>query len=119
MQLIRSVIASLRGSRSYSQRNRQLSLNLELPKKSHSTKGTNMAELTEIKSPCIGNCYQNTSVGLCMGCYRTEWEKKDWKDMNPGDKMDTRVLCALRKDKHGNIETQKHGERYYSAPIGR
>lgn len=91
----------------------------DLSRKSHSMKGNNMAELVEVKSPCVGNCFQNTALGLCIGCYRTSIEKLKWKEMNPADKMDTRVLCALRKDAHGDISTEKHTDKYHYAPMGR
>jgi predicted Fe-S protein YdhL (DUF1289 family) len=42
-----------------------------------------MSNNQEVKSPCISVCAMDDLTGLCLGCYRTLDEIKDWWDMSP------------------------------------
>jgi uncharacterized protein len=37
----------------------------------------------EIQSPCIGVCAMSETTGLCLGCYRTIEEIREWWNMSP------------------------------------
>lgn len=45
-----------------------------------------MTEQT-IASPCIGVCSMDDLSGLCMGCFRTIEEIRNWWDMDDASKQ--------------------------------
>jgi predicted Fe-S protein YdhL (DUF1289 family) len=51
------------------------------------------SNLPEIQSPCIGVCAMSKTTGLCLGCYRTIEEIREWWDMSQEQR--NRVMDAL------------------------
>ena len=51
--------------------------------------GTTNTRVERVKSPCIGTCLLDPSIGGCIGCYRTVEEIKNWSKMTYDEKLTT------------------------------
>ena len=49
--------------------------------------GTTNTRVERVKSPCIGTCLLDPSIGGCIGCYRTVEEITIWKTMTDAEKL--------------------------------
>lgn len=110
MQLMLFVIEKFLGLAGYwkAPHYRKVTSNLSSQKLTF-TKGDNMAmKVTTVSSPCIKNCVQDADLGFCRGCYRTVAEKIDWHLMEEEHKLDTIILCQMRKEKLGDISAVNH-----------
>lgn len=51
----------------------------------------------EIQSPCIGVCTISEASGLCMGCYRTSEEIREWWGMSTDQRKQIMVVLEQRQ----------------------
>lgn len=51
----------------------------------------------EVKNPCVSVC--RFKEGLCLGCYRTMYERNYWPSMTEEEKRQTIMTLAIRKRK--------------------
>ena len=51
--------------------------------------GTTNTRVERVRSPCIGTCLLDPSIGGCIGCYRTVEEIKNWSKMTYDEKLTT------------------------------
>ncbi len=63
-----------------------------------------MSNSQEIKSPCISVCAMDDLSGLCLGCYRTLDEIKDWWDMTPAQQKNLLVELEERQLNQANFD---------------
>jgi len=63
-----------------------------------------MSNQQEIKSPCISVCAMDDLSGLCLGCYRTLDEIKDWWDMTPAQQKNLLVDLEERQLNQANFD---------------
>ncbi len=62
--------------------------------------------MTEITSPCIRNCCLDPS-DVCMGCFRSLQEIKEWGQASDIRKQEINVLCLQRKENEQKLREQK------------
>jgi predicted Fe-S protein YdhL (DUF1289 family) len=58
-----------------------------------------MTEQT-IASPCIGVCSMDDLSGLCMGCFRTIEEIRNWWDMDDTNKQ---AIIAQASERESSV----------------
>ncbi|HZV61644.1 MAG TPA: DUF1289 domain-containing protein [Methylophilaceae bacterium] len=58
----------------------------------------------EIQSPCIGVCTMNEATGLCLGCYRTIQEIREWWDMSPAQRSQLMDVLEERQAENLNFD---------------
>lgn len=58
----------------------------------------------EIQSPCIGVCTMSEATGLCLGCFRTIEEIREWWDMSPGQRQQVMDALDARQAEHLNFD---------------
>jgi len=63
-----------------------------------------MSNQQEVKSPCISVCAMDDLSGLCLGCYRTLDEIKDWWDMTPEQQKNLLVELEARQLDQANFD---------------
>lgn len=51
----------------------------------------------EIQSPCIGVCAMSDATGLCLGCYRTIEEIREWWGMTSAQRSQVMELLEQRQ----------------------
>ena len=57
-----------------------------------------------IQSPCIGVCTMNETTGLCVGCYRTLDEIREWWDMAQDGREAVMAALPQRQLEHVNFD---------------
>jgi len=63
-----------------------------------------MSNQQEVKSPCISVCAMDDLSGLCLGCYRTLDEIKDWWDMTSEQQKNLLVELEARQLDQANFD---------------
>jgi uncharacterized protein len=58
----------------------------------------------EIQSPCIGVCTMSEATGLCLGCYRTIEEIREWWDMSPAQRSQVMDVLEERQAENLNFD---------------
>lgn len=61
------------------------------------------SDQTEIQSPCIGVCTMS-EAGLCLGCYRTIEEIREWWDMLPAQRSQLMDVLEERQAENLNFD---------------
>ncbi|HEU4708879.1 MAG TPA: DUF1289 domain-containing protein [Methylophilaceae bacterium] len=59
---------------------------------------------TEIQSPCIGVCTMSEATGLCLGCFRTIEEIREWWDMTNDQRSQLMDALEARQAEHLNFD---------------
>ncbi|WP_028863479.1 DUF1289 domain-containing protein [Psychromonas aquimarina] len=62
--------------------------------------------MTKITSPCIRNCCLDQS-DICMGCFRSLQEIKEWGQASDIRKQEINVLCLQRKENEQRLHEQR------------
>ncbi|MFT3998033.1 MAG: DUF1289 domain-containing protein [Asticcacaulis sp.] len=57
-----------------------------------------------MKSPCVDICKFEKATGLCIACFRTKAEDKQWKTLS--EKKQRKILDA-RKDRKAQLKALK------------
>jgi predicted Fe-S protein YdhL (DUF1289 family) len=55
------------------------------------------ADQPEIQSPCIGVCAMSEATGLCLGCYRTIEEIREWWGMPSAQRKQVMDVLETRQ----------------------
>lgn len=58
----------------------------------------------EIQSPCIGVCAMSETTSLCLGCYRTIEEIREWWGMSAEQRSQVMDALEARQAEHLNFD---------------
>ncbi|WP_019616817.1 DUF1289 domain-containing protein [Psychromonas ossibalaenae] len=62
--------------------------------------------MTKTTSPCIRNCCLDQS-DICMGCFRSLQEIKEWGQASDIRKQEINVLCLQREENERRLREQR------------